>query len=220
MVTGVQQKQEAKAEFLLGLRGRGISDLPVLRAMETVPRAQFVPHRYADLANRDMALPIECGQTMPEPFLVARMAEALALGPGLRVLEVGSGSGYATAVLARLCGQVVALERFQTLAIAAMARLERLGVANAEIVWADGLALGPGSGLFDRILVHAVLDPVPRNLLAALAGGGVLVAAAPYPAGKSQWLRRLARNGGGDLTESWLCPSRLRSLIPGLSRQL
>ena len=218
MEQGPHSTLEARAEFLLGLRARGIGDLAVLRALETVPRENFVPHRYADLANRDMALPIACGQTMPEPFLVARMMEALALSPGLRVLEIGAGSGYATAILARLAGQVVALERFQALAITAMARLEKLGIRNAGIVWGDGLAISPASGLFDRIVIHALVEHVPHNLLQVLARGGMVLAA--FSGGPGQVLRRLVRNERGGFDEIVVCPSRLRPLISGVSREL
>ena len=210
---------EAKAEFLLGLRARGIGNIDVLRALETVPRELFVQHRHADLANRDMALPIACGQTMPEPFLVARMMEALELAPGLRVLEIGAGSGYATAILARLSGEVMALERFQSLAIAATARLEKLGVRHAQVVWGDGLAVTPAIGLFDRILVHGELVPIPEQLLAVLAGGGMLVAAGKAGA-DGQWLRRVVRGASGGLEAANICRSRLRPLIPGVSREL
>ena len=167
--TRAHRALEARAEFLLGLRARGIGDLPVLRAMENVPRELFVPHRYVDLANRDMALPISCGQTMPQPWLVARMMEALTLRPDLRVLEIGAGSGYATAMLARLAREVVALERFRSLAIAASARLERLLIRNARIVWGDGLAIDAQAGLFDRIMVHGVMPEIPENLAGLLA---------------------------------------------------
>lgn len=217
-----QQALEIRAEFLLGLRARGIGDLPVLRAMETVPRELFVPHRLIDLANRDIALPIACGQTMPEPWLVARMMEALALRPDLRVLEIGAGSGYATAILARLAREIVALERFQSLAMAASARLERLLIRNAGIVWGDGLALTRHSGLFDRIIVHAALADVPAGIASALAEGGVLVCARPALADGRQPLVRMTRQGNAAQSplrwqEAHICDCRLRPLIPGLS---
>ena len=118
---------QAVMAFLLRLRARGIADVTVLRALETVPRERFVPHRYRDLALRDIALPIACGQTMPEAWLVARMMEGLDLAPNHRVLEVGAGSGYATAILARLAGEVVSCEIFEPLAVECAQRLARLG---------------------------------------------------------------------------------------------
>jgi protein-L-isoaspartate(D-aspartate) O-methyltransferase len=163
-------------EFVLGLRVRGIADVNVLRALELVPREAFAPHKYRDLALRDVALPIACGQTMPEPFLVARMIEALRVEPGQRVLEIGTGSGYATAILASLGAKVVSYERFKTLAHAAQTRLAQLAPANVSVVWGDGLALAADSGPYDRILVHGVLNQEPDHFLELLADGGVIVA--------------------------------------------
>ena len=208
--------REATAAFLLALRERGIGDLAVLRAMETVPRELFVPHRYIDLAARDIALPIACGQTMPEPFLVARMMEALQLSPQMRILEVGAGSGYATAILARLSRDVLAVERFQSLAISAKARLARLGIAKAGIVWGDGLDLSSHLGLFDRILVHAAADGHEERLLAMLGEGGFLVAAHGSP----QQLVQLHRGPRGQGRAVAICASRLRPLIAGRSQGL
>jgi protein-L-isoaspartate(D-aspartate) O-methyltransferase len=146
-------RAEEKAAFLLRLRASGIRDLDLLRALEKVPREIFVPHRLVDLARRDLALPIGCGQTLSEPSLIARMVEALALARNQRVLEIGTGSGYSTAVLAEIVEEVVSIERFQTLAIAARLRLQRLGKMNATVIFADGLAISAEAGPFDRILV-------------------------------------------------------------------
>jgi protein-L-isoaspartate(D-aspartate) O-methyltransferase len=182
-------RAQARMAFLLGLRGRGIADVAVLRALEVAPRESFVPRQYADLAWRDIALPIACGQTMPEPWLVARMMEALNVGAAHRALEIGSGSGYATAILAQLAGQVVSFERYRSLVVEARTRLESLGVHNASIVWADGLTAGPAAGPFDRILVHGCLETIPQTLADALADDGVLVAVRPSARG-----RRLVRH--------------------------
>lgn len=131
----VSTPAQAKAAFLLAMRARGIQDLNVLRALEMVPREIFVPHRYADLARRPLALPLRCGQTLPEPWLAARMIEALAPASHHLVLEIGTGSGYATALLARLAREVISIERFQSLAVEAGARLEQLRVGNASVIW-------------------------------------------------------------------------------------
>ena len=141
------------AAFLLRLRIKGVRDLAVLRALETVPRELFVPHRYADLAGKDVALPIPCGQVMSEPFVVARMAEALQLKATSRVLEIGGGSGYACAILARLARDIVSVERYRGLADQARAHLEALGIANVTVLWGDGRALPPDAGPFDRVVV-------------------------------------------------------------------
>ncbi|MBV8568004.1 MAG: methyltransferase domain-containing protein [Methylobacteriaceae bacterium] len=211
----------ATAEFVLRLRGRGIRNLDVLRALETVPRQNFVPHRYADLAMRDVALPIGCGQTMAEPYVLARMLEALALTPGHRVLEIGAGSGYATAVLARLAGEVLSVDRFQSLAIEAQTRLEALEVRNAAIVWADGLNLPAEAGRFDRILVEALVEDPTPGWLDALSPDGIIVIGKPAAVGAGrrigQHLVRCARGAEGELVETRIVASRLQPLIPGLS---
>ena len=209
---------EARAAFLFGLRARGIRDAAVLRAVEAVPRDAFVPHRYADLAARDIALPLPCGQTLSEPSLVARMLEALAVGPAHRVLEVGSGSGYATALIGRLGGTVLGVERFRTLAQSATARLATLGVTNAAVVWGDGLAVPPERGPFDRILVHGALPNVPADLAALLAPDGAVVFARGVADGQRIVRARRADGGGWSLTP--VVPSRLRPLYDGPARLL
>ncbi len=216
---------QATMQFLLGLRGRGIRNVEVLRALETVPRELFVPHRLVDLAWRDIGLPIACGQSMPDPFLVARMCEALGVAARHRVLEIGSGSGYVTAILARMAQEVVSFERFQTLAVEAGERLARLKLANAHIIWGDGLAPPENIGLFDRILVHGLLDPLPKSLVALLSEGGIIVCAGQgdQMAENGRPERRLQRhshNGGPSLVMSDLGVCTLPLLIEGRSGTL
>ncbi len=213
---------EATAEFLLRLRAKGVRDLAVLRALEAVPREIFTPHRYADLATRDVALPIACGQTMSEPFVVARMLEALAPTPASRVLEIGAGSGYTSAILARLALEVLAIERYRSLATQARARLEALGITNAAVVWGDGMAVPPAVGIFDRLLIHAVVEDVPPSLTDRMAADGVMVYARPADSGSGmgQHLVRAAQTQDGKWVESPICPSRLRPLDAGLSQGL
>jgi protein-L-isoaspartate(D-aspartate) O-methyltransferase len=216
----------ATAEFLMRMRARGIRSLDVLRVLEQVPRQAFVPHRYADLAARDVALPIGCGQTMPEPFVLARMLEALAPRPHDRVLEIGTGSGYVTAALARLAREVVSIERFGSLAIEARTRLEGQGVANAEVVWGDGLAVPERFGIFGRILAEGLVPDVPESWLRALAPDGALVLAQPLSADGSpgsrspQHLVCVARDRQGAWVERSITASRLQRLIPGVARGL
>jgi protein-L-isoaspartate(D-aspartate) O-methyltransferase len=210
-----------KAAFLMDLRARGIQDLNLLRALEIVPREIFVPHRFADLARRPIALPLRCGQTLPEPWLAARMIEALAPARDHRVLEIGTGSGYATALLARLAREVLSIERFQSLAIEAEARLARLGITNAGIVFGDGLAILPNIGPFDRIIVQGLLIEIPENLIAALGAEGLLVAARPdHKTPSGQHIARIARNEAGGLDETPICASRLQALLPGEAQGL
>src|SRR6266849_3852489 len=127
-------------QFLLGLRRRGITDAAVLRAMDEVPREHFVEATFMDTAYADQALPIACGQTISQPYVVAYMTEQLALRPHHRVLEVGTGSGYQTAVLSRLAREVVSIERYRTLAEQARERLRWLGYDNVDVVVGDGFA--------------------------------------------------------------------------------
>lgn len=208
---------EAKAAFHLRMRARGIRDTNVLRAFERVLRHDFVPHRYLDLAARDLALPIGCGQTLDEPWLVARMIEALSVQPTHRVLQVGAGTGYATAILAQLAAEVMGLERYQSLASAAQARIAGLAIGHAAVVWGDGLAVPPEAGAFDRILVHGVLAELPASLTDRLAPDGVLVAACPV--GEGQAVKRITRHEDG-FADATICPCRLQPIQPGLAAAL
>lgn len=216
-----EARAEETAAFLLRLRSSGIRDLDLLRALEKIPREMFVPHRFVDLARRDLALPIGCGQTLSEPSLVARMIAALGVTREHRVLEIGTGSGYATAVLAEIGAQVVSIERFQTLAIGARLRLERLGKRDVEIICADGLAVPAVAGPFDRILVHGRLDEVPPRLVALLAAAGRIVLARQDRAvAERQVLVELRRDAAGDLVETEMGPCRLQALLPGIAEVL
>jgi protein-L-isoaspartate(D-aspartate) O-methyltransferase len=207
---------QGRAEFLMMLRARGIQDVDLLRAVETVPREIFVPHRFADLARRPIALPLRCGQTLPPPWLTARMIEALAVAPHHRVLEIGTGSGYATALLARLAREVLSIERFQSLAIEAEERLARLSITNAAVVFGDGLAIPPKTGPFDRIIVQGLLSDVPEGLIAALGEKGLIVVARPdRDTSLRQHIARIARNEAGGIDESPVCPCRMQTLLPG-----
>src|SRR3954447_4220208 len=132
-----------KMMFQLTLRRRGISEQAVLRAMEEVPRELFVGPADRRNAYSDSALPIACGQTISQPFVVAYMTEQLQLKLGHRVLEIGTGSGYQAAVLAKLCREVVSIERFRTLADTARNRLQGLNCSNVEVILGDGFALAP-----------------------------------------------------------------------------
>ena len=165
---------QATMQFLLSLRERGIANLAVLRAMETLPREQFVPHRHADLAWRDIALPIACGQTMPEPFLVARMVESLNLLGAHRVLEIGTGSGYMAALAAHQAASVLSLEIDSNLAQQARANLQAAGIANVEVRNTDGCQGAPADGPFDVIFLSGSVPEVPQALLQQLKTGGRL----------------------------------------------
>ena len=139
---------EERAQFMLRMRARGIQDLSLLRALERAPRSLFMPQRYQDIAARDIVLPIGCGQTAAPPSVVAAMIEALSLNRAHSVFEIGSGTGYATALLSQLAGQVLSVERCQSLALEASTRLTSFGVVNAQVAWADGLSPSVHVGRF------------------------------------------------------------------------
>ena len=206
---------------MLRMRARGIQHLALLRALERAPRALFIPQRYSDMSARDIVLPIGCGQTAPPPSIVAAMIQVLGVEKSHRVLEIGTGTGYATALLAQLAGQVLSLERCQSLALEASARLETFGVNNAEVVWADALAAGPAAGRFDRIIVHGLIDAGQHSLFDLLAEDGVLVAVMADESAGDQRIVRLARGADGALAPSEHGPARaFMALVPGLTRGL
>lgn len=207
---------EIAMAFVLRLRGRGVRDLAVLRAMEMAPRALFLPQRQRGHAFRDMALPIGCGQTTAQPSIIAVMLEALSLDADCDVLEIGSGTGYATALLAQIARRVAGAERYRGLALEAGARLMRLGYSNARVAWADGLAPPDSAARFSRILVHACALEPPAVLLAQLATPGVMVFGAPGPRGAIMRLRREAH--GDTLDKRGAC--RLGLLEHGVSLAL
>ncbi|HEY6670662.1 MAG TPA: protein-L-isoaspartate(D-aspartate) O-methyltransferase, partial [Methyloceanibacter sp.] len=157
------------------LEARGISDPIVLAAMGEVPREAFVSEPLAAFAYEDSALPIEAGQTISQPYIVARMIELLELQHGDKVLEIGAGSGYAAAVLSRIASKVYAIERHKELADQARARLKALGYDNVEVICADGTKGLPDQAPFDAILVSAGGPKVPETLKQQLAIGGRLV---------------------------------------------
>ena len=181
------------------LAARGIGDPLVLAAMGAVPREAFVPQTLADFAYEDSALAIEAGQTISQPYIVARMIELLELEPTDRVLEVGAGSGYAAAVLSRIASKVYAIERHEALANQARRRLARLGYANAEIICADGTFGLPDQAPFDAILVSAGGPKVPESLKLQLTLGGRLV----IPVGRAvhQTLLLVRRLGDDEFEE-------------------
>ncbi len=218
-MAGAQKGEDIdRMGFMLTLRRRGISDQAVLRALDEVPREQFVEHGFYDLAYADQALPISCGQTISQPYVVAYMTEQLGLQPGHRVLEIGTGSGYQAAILSRLAREVVSIERYRTLAETARARLAALGYGNVEIIAGDGFAGAPDHAPFDRIIVTAAAEEVPPALIEQLAVGGVLL----MPLGPNdgpQYLVKLTKSETGVERESLLAV-RFVPLLPGRAREL
>jgi protein-L-isoaspartate(D-aspartate) O-methyltransferase len=174
--TGRDYGRDREAMVARQLRGRGIEDERVLAAMGAIPREEFVEDEDRSFAYADEALPIEAGQTISQPFMVARMTELLEVEPGERILEIGTGSGYQAAVLARLGARVTSIERQATLAPTARARLRDLGLGDlVEVRVADG-SLGDRAGApWDGIIVTAAAPSIPEALREQLAEGGHLV---------------------------------------------
>ena len=207
-----------RMEFLLTLRKRGITDQAVLRAMEEVPRGEFVQPDYTNLAYSDHALPIACGQTISQPYVVAFMTEQLGLKREHRILEVGTGSGYQAAVLSSLAREVVSIERFRTLADTARERLRRLGYNNVEVVVGDGFAGVPEKAPYDRIVVTAAAEKLPQALVDQLGEGGVmLLPLGPHEG--TQHIIKVTKTSTG-LEREELLPVRFVPLLPGQAKEL
>jgi protein-L-isoaspartate(D-aspartate) O-methyltransferase len=205
-------------EFLLTLRRRGIADQAVLRAMDQVPREFFVETAFVGSAYADQALPIACGQTISQPYVVAYMTEQLDVGPTHRVLEIGTGSGYQAAVLSRLAREVVTIERYRTLADQARERLKALGYDNVEVVAGDGFNGLPERAPFDRIIVTAAAETIPEAPMAQLADGGIMI----LPLGShegSQHIIKLTKLQTGTQREN-LIPVRFVPMLPGQAQEL
>jgi protein-L-isoaspartate(D-aspartate) O-methyltransferase len=212
------EQDDDRMEFLLTLRRRGVADQAVLRAMDEVPRERFVDAGFLRSAYADQALPIACGQTISQPYVVAYMTEHLAVQPDHRVLEVGTGSGYQAAVLSRLAREVVTIERYRTLADQAQERLRALGYDNVDVVVGDGFAGVPGRAPYDRIIVTAAAEIVPETLLDQLAENGVMI----LPLGSqngSQHLIKLTKSQTGTRREN-LIPVRFVPMLPGQAQEL
>jgi protein-L-isoaspartate(D-aspartate) O-methyltransferase len=192
------------------LRRRGIADERVLAAMGEVPREAFVPERVRSRAYADSALPIGEEQTISQPWIVAAICQALALRGDERALEVGSGSGYSSAVLSRLAAEVIGIERHPSLVGEARAALERLGADNVELIVGDGSRGVPGRAPFGAIAVHATAPAPPQTLLGQLVDGGRLVV--PIAADGVDMLTVFHRRGE-ELDEIAIGPCRFVPLI-------
>lgn len=164
-----------RASLILGLRQVGVRDRDVLAAIETVPREAFVPAGLQDEAYEDRALPIECGQTISAPSVVAIMTEALQIEKGDHVLEIGTGSGYQTAILAKLARRVTTIERHRELYRTAERRFDALGLRNITAIHADGNKGWERQAPFDAIMVTAAAEKAPTVLIKQLDDGGRLV---------------------------------------------
>src|SRR5690348_15703936 len=205
-------------EFQLTLRRRGISDQAVLRAMDEVPREHFVTADFAEAAYADQALPIACGQTISQPYVVAYMTEQLEVRSHHRVLEIGTGSGYQAAVLSLLAHEVISIERYRRLADEARERLKSLGYQNVDIVVGDGFSGVPERAPYDRIIVTAAAETIPQTLLDQLASNGIMI----LPLGShdgSQHIIKLTKSETGTRREN-LIPVRFVPMLPGQAQEL
>ena len=204
--------------FQLNLRRRGISDQAVLRTMEEIPREMFVEAADRADAYRDSALGIACGQTISQPFVVAYMTEQLQLTRDHRVLEIGTGSGYQAAILSRLAGHVLTIERYRTLADRARARLAKLGCDNVEVLLGDGFDVPADAGNFDRIIVTAAMEQIPDALAQRLEPGGVLIAPVGPQQGTQTLIRMVRTDAGFERKE--LVDVRFVPALQGIAREL
>ena len=204
--------------FQLNLRRRGISDQAVLRTMEEIPREMFVEAADRADAYRDSALGIACGQTISQPFVVAYMTEQLQLQKDHRVLEIGTGSGYQAAILSRLAGHVLTIERYRTLADRARARLAKLGCDSVEVMLGDGFDVPADAGNFDRIIVTAAMEQIPDALVQRLEPGGVLIAPVGPQQGTQTLIRMVRTDAGFERKE--LVEVRFVPALPGIAREL
>ena len=180
---------QKKFQFIFNLRAAGVTDSKVLTAMESVLRGHFIGQTFQPHALEDIALPIECGQTITQPSIIGIMSQALNVTSRSKILEIGTGSGYQTAILAQLGRRVYTLERYQKLAITAKLLIEELSIANVTILCKDGTLGLAEQAPFDRIIVSAAMEDIPQVLLNQLKPNGVLVA----PVGQSENIQTIVK---------------------------
>jgi len=205
------------ARLILGLRSQGVTDAKVLKAIEATPRELFTPELFKERAFEDSALPIACGQTISQPFIVCLMTQALKLDRRSRVLEIGTGSGYQTAILSMLARLVYTVERYRTLMREAEGRFKALGLTNVITRFGDGGEGWPEQAPFDRIMVTAAAPGEPTALLQQLKPTGILVA--PIGKGPVQTLRRYTGDGKGGFMVEDLIDVRFVPLLDGVAKE-
>lgn len=207
--------------LIMELRGQGISDQRVLSAIERTPRELFVDAPFEATAYENIALPIACGQTISQPYIVAYMTEQLAVEPRHRVLEIGSGSGYQAAILSPLCRMVYTIERHRPLLRAAEARFKTLKLHNIVVKHGDGLKGWPDQAPFDRILLTAAVSEIPPVLIEQLKPCGILVAPLSLSVAFeriSQHLVKIIRTESGTTREN-LIPVAFVPMLPGVVQE-
>jgi protein-L-isoaspartate(D-aspartate) O-methyltransferase len=192
------------------IKGRGINDKRVLDAMESIHREDFVPEQFLSQAYADGPLPIGSGQTISQPYIVALMTEQLRVNKTCKVLEIGTGSGYQAAILARLSKKVYTIERFSELSASAQSALNRMGITNIEFFIGDGTCGWPQEKKFDRIMVTAAVFEMPKPLIEQLKEGGLAIAPIGPPGVQELVLFEKRKD---TLSKTTLCSVRFVKLI-------
>lgn len=213
---GVTDYWEARAGLILNLRQLGVTDPEILRAFETVPHEKFVPEDFGEYAYRESSLPIECGQSITAPGLLAQLLVPLAPQGTNKVLEVGTGSGYSAALLSRMARRVFSIEKYRVLASNAQARWQALGYTNIIGLNEDGLLGLEQQAPFERILFTGSVGEVPEDLVEQLGDGGIAVMAVGAPSDRQAILR--IERADDSFIETEMGTVRLAPLSPGRSR--
>ena len=193
--------QESKAFLILKLRQFGISNKEILACIENLDRSDFVSENFLDRCLEDIPLPIDCGQTISQPSLVAFMTQQLEIPQRSKVLEIGTGSGYQTAILAKLSSRVYSIERYKTLADMAKKRLEKLNISNVTILLNDGFFGYAPQAPFDRIILTAAVEEIPSLVISQLKVGGIMIVPVGLPNQKQSLLKVIKNEKGLDITE-------------------
>jgi len=208
-------EREAFAAFLLRMRSVGLADKALISAIEASPRRAFIPGQWQAHAWSDRMLPIECGEAIEGLDMQATIISALQIDPTHRVLEVGTGTGFSAAVMARMSARVLTVDRYKTLADLARQRFEALGILNVSVRQADGMTGMPSEGPFDRIVVWAAFESLPRHFVDQLSSGGVLIA----PIGPAEGLQTWAKltKVGSRFDREDIGTVRLQPLMAGVA---
>lgn len=207
--------QARKIHLLMELRKGGITDTKVLSAIERLPREMFVTDIFQGQAYDNSALPIAHGQTISQPFVVAFMTQALELGPRMKVLEIGTGSGYQAAVLSQLCRRVYTIERYRSLLVEAEERFAALRLNNITAITGDGSRGWPEQAPFPRIIVTAAAEDIPSTLVDQLDVGGIMII--PVGDQDGQEILRVEKTEDGINVKS-LLPVRFVPLVEGVAK--
>jgi len=217
-MTGNDIDREGFAALLLRARSAGIGTPALIAALEATPRRSFIPGQWQDAAWLNQMLPIPCGEAIEGVDLQLLALSALQLEPNCRVLEIGTGTGFTAAVMARLATRVLTIERFKTLVSEATLRMETLGLNNVLIRHGDGSGGAPSEGPFDRIIVWAAFDSLPRGFVDQLTTGGVMIA----PIGPGDDVQKLARLSkiGSRFEREDIADVRLQPIMKGMAAAL